>query len=216
VPLVAPSAVVRPRPDAAEIFGRLKPNLTACYERGRKAVPTMLDGKLTMNASIDVAGTTTCAIPTDDTGLTQEVEDCMSARFAAERFGEGSATTVAVPIVARRGNVELGTTENGANVIQSVETHRMPDAFDVLESLVPELQVCVRSIDRSSAVRSVVVGARVGGDGRTQCALASGAPVTLPAALADCTAKVFQRARFPPPSGGSGLILVPITLERSN
>jgi hypothetical protein len=175
----------------------------------------MLDGKLTMNASIDAAGKTTCVIPTDDTGLTQEVEDCMSARFGAERFDDGPAATVAVPIAVRAGSVELGVRANEANSLQSVETYRMADAFEVLEPLVPELQGCVRELDRSSGVRSVIVGARVATDGRTQCALASGSPGTLPTNAADCTENVFRRAKFPPPSGGPGLILVPIGLVRS-
>lgn len=205
---------LKPRPDEAAIFARLEPDLAACYERGRKAVPTMLAGKLTLNASIDASGKATCVIPTEDTGLTKEVEDCMSERLAAERFDAGPAWTVAVPVAVRGGKVQLGSRAPESVELGSVETYRMADAFDVLESLVPELQACIRELDRSSGVRSVMVGARVGTDGRTQCALATGAPADLPAQTSDCTENVLRQARFPPPSGGPGLILVPITVMR--
>ena len=204
----------KPRPDEATIFARLEPDLAACYERGRKAVPTMLAGKLTLNASIDASGKATCVIPTEDTGLTKEVEDCMSARLAAERFDPGPAWSVAVPVAVRGGKVQLGSRAPEIAELGSVETYRMADAFDVLESLVPELQACIRELDRSSGVRSVMVGARVGTDGRTQCAIATGSPAVLPAQTSDCTENVLRQARFPPPSGGPGLILVPITVMR--
>lgn len=209
-----PTASAKPRPDEAAIFARLEPDLAACYERGRKTVPTMLAGKLTLNASIDASGEATCVIPTDDTGLTKEVEDCMSARLAAERFDAGPAWTAAVPVAVRGGKVQLGQRALESAELGSVETYRMADAFDVLESLVPELQACIRELDRSSGVRSVTVGARVGTDGRTQCALATGSPAVLPAQTSDCTESVLRQARFPPPSGGPGLILVPITVMR--
>ncbi len=207
-----PSA--KPRPDEAAIFGRLEPDLVACYERGRKAVPTMLAGKLTLNASIDASGKATCVIPTEDVGLTKEVEDCMSERLAAERFDAGPAWTVAVPVAVRGGKVQLGARAAESAELGSVETYRMADAFDVLESLVPELQSCIRELDRSSGVRSVMVGARVGVDGRTQCALATGSPAILPAQTSECAESALRQARFPPPSGGPGLILVPITVMR--
>ncbi len=214
VPHAPTTPIVHARPDEATIYGRLEKDLVACYEKGKKLVPTMLDGKLTMSATIDAAGRTTCVIPVDDKGLTQEVEDCMSARFAAERFGEGPATTVEVPVVVRGGKVSLGSQTRTEGGLDSVETHRMPDAFEEIETLLPELQTCTRRIDRNSAVRSLVVGARVGTDGRTSCALASGAPTALPADVADCAADVFRRAKFPPPTGGPGLVLVPIRLQR--
>jgi hypothetical protein len=210
---VAPAAA-KPHPDDAAIFARIKPELTLCYERGRKAVPTMLDGKLTLNASIDADGKTTCVIPTEDKGLTQEVEDCMSAGFAKERFDPGAAWTASVPVAVRGGSVELGAPNTASAEIDSVETHRMADAFETLEALVPELQACVRDVDRSAGLRSVTAGARVGLDGRTQCALASGSPVELPPKATQCTEGVFRQARFPAPKGGPGLILVPIRVMR--
>jgi hypothetical protein len=201
----------KPPPDAAAIFARLKPGLVACYEQGKKATPTMLDGKLRLNASIDAAGKTTCVIPSHDTGLTHEVEDCMSARFAAETFDGGAPWSTSVPVVLRAGALSLDTRAPEAAGIESLETYRMPDAFEVLESLVPELEGCIRGVDRSSGLRSVLVGARVGADGRTQCALASTSG-TLPPEVGDCSAGVLRAAKFPAPKGGSGLVLVPITL----
>ncbi len=197
------------------IFARLEPELARCYEAGKRSTPTMLDGKLTMNASIDAAGTTTCVIPTDDTGLTQEVEDCMSSRFAAQSFEAGSSWSVSVPIVVRAGKVQLGASGSDALGFESVETHRMPDAFEALEALVPELEACAREIDRSSGVRTMMVGARIAMDGRTQCALASASSGVLPANAADCAAGVLRSATFPPPKGGPGLVLVPIRLVRN-
>lgn len=49
----------------------------------------------------------------------------------------------------------------------------MPDAFDALDALVPELERCVGELDRGSGVRRVIVGVRVARDGRTRCALAT-------------------------------------------
>lgn len=206
-----PIATKKPPPDAATIFARLKPGLVACYEQGKKATPAMLDGRLTLNASIDAAGKTTCVIPSHDTGLTHEVEDCMSARFATETFDEGTPWSASVPIVLRAGALALDTRPPEAAGIDSIETYRMPDAFEVLESLVPELEACIRGVDRSSGLRSVLVGARVGADGRTQCAVASTSG-TLPQEVGDCSAGVLRAAKFPAPKGGAGLVLVPITL----
>ena len=174
----------------------------------------MLEGKLTLNAAIDSAGKTTCVIPTDDTGLTQEVEDCMSARFAELTFERGAASTASLPIAVRAGAVQLGEQSAGGPMMASVETHRMPDAFDVLESIEPELYACVRDMGRGTGPRSIIVGARVGADGRAQCALASASPEVGPPKVADCSEAVLRRAKFPPPKGGSGLILVPIARVR--
>jgi hypothetical protein len=198
-----PASPRAPRPDAAAIFERLKPDLVACYEKGRKSTPTMLDGKLTLNAAIDASGRTTCVIPTEDTGLTQEVEDCMSTRMTKESFPADDRPWESG---ARSTSDTLG--------LDSVETHRMLDAFDVLESLVPELQSCVHSIDKSSGVRALVVGARVGLDGRPQCSLAAASSGTLPPSVSSCASALFEKTRFPPPKGGPGLILVPIRINR--
>ncbi|MEA2751625.1 MAG: hypothetical protein QOI41_5768 [Myxococcales bacterium] len=202
-------------PDAAAIYARVESGLVRCYETGKKATPEMMDGRLTLNASIDASGKTTCVIPSDHTGLTQDVEDCMSARFAAETFDAGSAAwSAAVPIVLRAGVLHRGDGAGNAAVIDSVETIRMPDAFDVLEALEPALQGCIRSADRSGGVHGLLVGARVGADGRPQCALASsGGP--LPAGVGECASAVLRGAKFPPPKRGSGIVLVPINVVGS-
>lgn len=208
----APVSAARARPDEAAIYARLERGLVTCYEAGRKSVPTMLDGRLTMTASIDASGRTACVVPTGVSGLTRDVADCMSARFDAERFGEGPQATASVRVAVRGGKVEPDTRARENNLLESVETYRMPNAFDVLESLVPELQTCVHGLDPASGVRSVLVGARVAPDGRTQCAVASGWPSALPASAEECATRTFRRATFPPPAGGPGIILVPIAL----
>jgi hypothetical protein len=169
----------------------------------------MLDGRLTLNASVDATGTPACVIPSDSTGLTQSVEDCMSARFAKERFEDGAPWSASVPVVLRGGVLKLGERKPEAIVIESVETIRMPDAFDVLESLQTELHACVRGVEKGSGLKSLLVAARVGADGRTECVLATSAGV-LPASVGDCAAGVLRAAKFPPPKRGSGLVLVPI------
>ena len=170
----------------------------------------MLDGKLTLVASIDARGKTTCAIPIDDTGLTQEVEDCMSARFTKESFEADLPWAAALPIAVRGGKVVLGAPSSNVMAIESVETHRMPDAFDTLEALVPDLLACARDRDPSAGVRGMIVGARVATDGRTQCAVATATSGALPAKTSACATGVFERAKFPPPKGGTGLVLVPV------
>jgi hypothetical protein len=207
-----PAPPKAPPPDAAGLFARIRAGLARCYDEGKKAAPAMADGKLTLNASIDDHGVPGCVIPSDDTGLTQEVEDCMSARLAAERFEPGAPFATAVPVAVRSGSVELGARTSVTVGIESVETHRMPDAFDVLESLVPELQACVRaaSSPERAGPSSILVGARVKTDGRTECALATPAIPDVSA----CTTRVFLGAKFPPPKGGPGLVLVPIALQR--
>lgn len=218
-----PSSPVTPastaeREEPAVAFERIKPGLVKCYEQGRVSTPTMLDGRLTINASVDASGRIGCVIPTDGFGLTQEVEDCMSAQLATTKLAElGSAWSIAVPIVVKAGSVQFAERKSQpALAIESVETHRMSDAFDVLEALVPELQECVRSVDRSggSAVSEVIVGARVNTDGRTACALAAPRSGTLPTKVSECASALFMRTKFPPPKGGMGLILVPIMLTK--
>jgi len=207
---------MRKLPDAAAIYARLESGLVRCYELGKKTTPEMTDGKLTLNASIDANGKTTCVIPSDHTGLTQDVEDCMSARFTAETFDEGAAWSAAVPIVLRGGVLARGESAPDTAVIDSVETIRMPDAFEAVEALEPALQACLRSTDRSAGVRGLLVGARVGADGRAQCALASGGGGrALPAGVSECTSGVLRAAKFPPPKRGSGIVLVPINVVGS-
>jgi hypothetical protein len=210
-----PTKTVMETPDA--VFERVKPELVKCYEEGKKAVPTMLEGKLTLNAAIDAGGKTTCVVPTDDTGLTQEVEDCMSSRLAAAKVGDGTAPVLSIPIAVRGGVVRLGDRSTAPVGIESVETHRMPDAFEVIENLLPDLQTCVREQDgQSRGVTSVIVGARVGTDGRTQCAVATMSSETISRKVSDCAAGAMRAAKFPPPKGGTGLVLVPLRLKRGS
>lgn len=173
----------------------------------------MLDGRLTLNASIDASGKAPCVIVTDAMGVTQEVQDCMAERFAAEHF-DGSAALASVRVALAAGKLALGTKAPEASGLQTVETFRMPDAFEVLDSLLPELEGCIRGVDRAGNVRSIVVGARVATSGTTQCALAMSSPEPLPPNAAQCAENVFRRATFPPPAKGPGLILVPMTLVR--
>jgi hypothetical protein len=199
------------RPDAAAIYARLTSDFDACYQAGKKSTPTMLDGKLTLNASFDASGKATCAIPTEVTGITQEVEDCMSDRLAAASLGSGEPFTEVVPVVLHGGKLGLGE-RDGSATLESVETRRMPDAFDVLESLVPQLERCIHSLDRSSAIRSIVVAANVGSSGKAQCVLASPSSGGLPESVSACARAAFESAKFPPPTRGSGVILVPLNL----
>ena len=201
----------RPRPDAAAIFERLGRDFDACYQTGKKSTPTMLDGKLTLNASFDASGKATCAIPTEVNGITQEVEDCMSDRLAGASLGPGDPFTEVVPIVLRAGKLSLGS-RDGAATLESVETRRMPDAFDVLEGLVPRLERCLHDLDKGSGIRSIVVAANVGSAGKTQCVLASPSSGVLPETVSICARAAFETARFPPPARGSGVILVPLNL----
>ena len=169
----------------------------------------MTDARVTLNAAIDAAGTPACVIPSDRSGLTQDVEDCMAARLASERFDPGAPWSASVPVVIRGGALKLGERKADAATFESVETIRMPDAFDVLESLQPSLLACLRG---ASGVKSMLVAARVGADGRAVCALATSAgPLLAPAR--DCAAGVLRSATFPPPKRGSGLVLVPILLR---
>lgn len=206
-----PAAVTTKHEDPAAVFERVKPALTQCYETGRASTPTMIDGKLTLNASVEASGKITCVIPTDDAGLTQEVEDCMSSKLAATQLADSSAAwQIRLPVQIKGGAVQSGTASASSSSIESVETHRMPDAFDALEGLVPELQACLRDVDRSGGSKQVIIGARVNTDGRTACALATGVPLN----VTDCATQLFMRTTFPAPRGGMGLILVPVTLTK--
>lgn len=212
VPHSQPSTPPRiTHPDAAGIYARMKDDFAACFAQGKKATPEMTDGKLTLHASIDASGKTTCVIPSDATGITQEVQDCMSAKLAAQSFDAGGAWSARVPVAVRASAVQLGEASVDVARIDSIETLRMPDAYEILEAMVPELAACVNDVDRIRGVHSMFVGARVGADGRPQCALASSAGSLQPE-IADCAAGVLRRAKFPPPKKGSGMVLIPINL----
>jgi hypothetical protein len=172
----------------------------------------MLDGKMTVIATVDASGKTTCAMPIDEGGVTQGLEDCVSARFATMTFDRGEPWTMAVPIALRSGKLGLGERVTQVTGIESVETHRMPDAFEELEVLTPKLEGCIHQLDAGSGVKAIVVGARVALDGRTQCAVASPRSGTLPSKISSCMTDVFSKAKFPPPKGGPGTIHVPMQL----
>lgn len=216
-PTSAPTSTPALEQESAQtVFDRIRPGLLRCYEDGRKTTPTMLDGKLTLNGSIEPTGGVSCAIPTEDSGLTQEVEDCMSSELAAAKLSRQRAPwSIAIPVAVEAGALKLGRRSPAARFsIESVETHRMPDAFDTLETLVPDLHECLHGVDRSAGVREVVVGARVSVEGKPTCALVAPSSGTLPLSVRECTSSLFARTKFPPPKGGMGLILVPIALMK--
>jgi hypothetical protein len=216
--LVAKGAPVdeesRDAPDAEtpeEIFSRLQSDLVACYERGKKAAPKMGSGKVTLNVAIGRDGNTTCVVPSDDTGLTQEVEDCMGERVARESFkSNGGTWATEIPVIVKGGKLSLGPAVAAAPALETVETHGLPDsAHEVVEALLPELHGCTEGIDKSAGLRVVHVGARVGKDGRVECALASSAS-PLPAKVRECAAGAIAQARFPAPRSAVGLVSVPV------
>jgi hypothetical protein len=174
----------------------------------------MLDGRLTLNAAIDASGHAACSIPTEDIGLIQDVEDCMSARLMRESFGPSTPWMATVPVVVRGGAVAFGERARVTLGLDSVETYRMPNAFGALESLTPTLEECVHELVETTSPYSLVVGARIAIDGTTQCALAIPESGTLPANVSGCATHAFLETKFPPPKGGPGLIRVPITVER--
>lgn len=209
-----PAPAPAPRPDNAAIYARIRSEAIACYEQGAKAHPTMRDGRVTLNASIDGAGRTTCVIPSQDSGLTHDVETCIASALAKQSFDAAPSAepwTAVVPIVVRAGVVQLGERVPDWEIGAGPETWNMPDAFQVLESLLPELEGCLRGLERKSGLRTVMIGGRVGPDGRAQCAMASTSG-GLPRAVADCSAAVLRNAKFPPPKGGAGLVVVPLTI----
>lgn len=211
-----PSGTARaPRPDTAAIYARIRADVTACYTQGTKAHPEMRDGRVTLNASIDAAGKTTCVVPSQDSGLTQDVESCMASAFAKQSFpasDDGRGWNAAVPVVVRAGDVQLGEKVPDWSIGAGPETWHMPDAFEAVEALLPALESCMKGMERASGLRSVMVGARINADGRPECALAS-ASAGIPVAVADCSAAVLRGAKFPPPKGGPGLVVVPLTIS---
>ena len=210
-PKATRAPVGKAHPDAAAIFARLQPDLLRCYVQALAATPEMTSGKLTLNVSSDGTGKTACVIPSDGMGITQDVADCMAARVAAEKLDDGAAWATAVPVVLRAGAIELGERAPDVFGMESIETVRMPDAFQRLESLLPEIETCIRGVDRSGGLHHVLVAARVGADGKSECALATSAGA-LPAKVGDCAAGVLRGVKFPPPKRGLGFVLVPINL----
>lgn len=209
--MAAPETNATPA-DASSAFGRLRGAFAACVEEGRKSTPSMRDGRVTLHAAVDASGHAACVVPAEGMGLTQDVEDCMSARVAGERFTPpGSA--LRIPLALRGGELALGEDKVGSLALASVETHRMADAFDVLDDLLPKMQTCIGESDPARRPKSLLVAARVGLDGRPTCALTATNDGAAPG-LAACTTAVLQGAKFPPPKGGPGLVLVPLQLAR--
>jgi|GEM_PF-1776715 len=196
-------------PTAEDVFGRLQPALAACYAGGRKNAPAMSDGKLSLLASVDALGKPSCVIPADDTGLSQEVEDCMRARFAEGSYARGAPFALELPIVVAGGAVTLRRAAPTAPTLDTIESHGVRDAEDVLQKLLPELDACMSSLASSSALRVVHVGARIGATGRVDCALATSSS-PLPASVRDCSVGVLSRAVFARPEKGVGFVSVPL------
>lgn len=173
----------------------------------------MTDGKIVLAAGVDPAQRTACVIPMDTSGITREVEDCMSSRVAKERFD--AKATVTLPITLKGGALSLeegGGAKPSTISLDSIETYRMPDAFEALDAIESDLGGCVRGIDKSLGVRSILVGARVRTDGKNQCALTTSPSPSLPPKIAECLSGVVRSTAFPPPKGGPGLVLIPIQL----
>lgn len=100
---------------ADQIYARVQADIVGCYEQGKKSTPKMLSGRATLDVSIDSSGKAACVVVSDDTGLTQEVEDCMSARMTREAFkSNGSTWSTEIPVVVKDGKVSLGPQATGA------------------------------------------------------------------------------------------------------
>lgn len=211
--VASPAATPADTPD--QIYQRVYPDLVGCYEQGRKETPTMTSGRATLGVSVDPAGKPACVIVSEDTGLTQEVEDCMAARMAREIYAKtGAAWTTEIAVVVKSARVTLGPPPTAAPAMDMVETQGLPEsAFEVVESLLPALRQCVNAgSDPKSGLHVMHVGARVAKDGRVECALAS-SHTPLPPKLRDCSASVLANAKFPPPRAKSGVGLVSVPLQ---
>lgn len=208
-PIVAAPAVVAapPEPQTPEtVFARVRADFASCYAEGKKHAPLMNDGRITFQVAADPAGKTTCVIPFEDTGLTKEVEDCMSARLAKEPYGGGGS--VEIPVAVKAGALALGAAPKGPT-LDTIEQHGLSDAASVVNGLLPGLRRCLQQLDPHSGLRVVHVGARVGKEGRPECALAS-STAPLPAAVRDCAAGVVMGAAFKPPSGPNASVSIPL------
>ncbi len=207
-----PPAPLRDGPVATteEVWARVSTDVVACYEAGRRAIPGMVDGRIAFDAAIEPGGRTACVVPSDDTGLTQEVADCIRERLERESYEPARAPWSArIPIVVRAGVVSLG----GPAVQTSIDTIESrglaEDLYPVLDALLPDVKRCVRDTGKTAGRRVVVVGARVRADGGVACAVASSTS-PLPDEVRGCLTTVFSRARFAPPKRGLGLLSVPI------
>jgi hypothetical protein len=207
---VAPPAAAPPARDD-DLFARVGGPLSACYQEGKKAVPTMTSGKITFHLAVDASGKTACVVPSDDTGLTQDVENCMRTQLEKETFAKRDAPwSLALPLVVKDGKLGRGEARSNPPAIETIESHGLAeDVYDVVEALLPDLYGCMPGIAKSTEMRVVYVGARVGRGGAVECALAS-APTSIPTEVRTCAATVFGRAKFRAPKKGYGLVSVPL------
>jgi len=201
-------------PTVDDIWKRVVPDLTTCYETGRKAVPEMVDGRIAFVTTVDAAGKTTCVVPSDDSGLTGDVEDCMRARLERESYAAtGAPWSARVPVLVAGGKLSLGG-PNPQTSIDTVESRGLAeDVYTVLDDLMPDVKECVRGSGKAVGRRVVIVGARVAKDGAVACAVAtSTSPMSDDAR--GCVASVFGRAHFKAPKKGTGLLSVPIEIMK--
>jgi hypothetical protein len=196
-----------------DVLTKLRPDLTSCYEEGKKAIPTMTSGRITFHVAVDPSGKTACVVPSDDTGLTQDVENCMRTRLDKESYAKRDAPwSFALPLAVKDGKLGPGEARSTPPSIETIESHGLAeDVYDVVEGLLPELYKCMEGLPKSSDLRVVYVGGRVGSAGNVECALASG-PSTIPAETRACAAKVLGRAKFRAPKKGYGLVSVPLNV----
>jgi hypothetical protein len=193
-----------------DLFEKVRSVFDACYAEGKKKAPAMAEGKVTFHAAVDPAGKTTCVVPSDDTGLTPEVEDCMQSRLAKETFSPGASWTYQMPVLVSDGAATLGTAVAKAPAIDTIDAEGVKNAGPVVEKLLPELHACVRKdVDGASRLKVLYVAARVRRDGSVECALATGA-TAVPQTIRDCAATTMGRAKFSPPKAGRGVVAVPL------
>jgi hypothetical protein len=189
----------------------MKARLVRCYEDGAKKNPDMKAGKATFHVSVARDGSARCVVPSDDNGLTQEVEDCMRTTLEAERFAETAAPWVSsLPIVVRDARVTLGApAAPSQSTLEMVESHGLgDDVYDVVATLVPDLTACL-----GTAEGVAHVGAKVARDGSVACAVATSTQ-PLSEAVRRCAEGVLVRARFRAPKHGYGLLSLPIVVRR--
>jgi len=170
----------------------------------------MTSGRATFHLAVAAEGATRCVVPSDDAGLSQEVEDCMRTRLETERFAATAGPwSAAVPVLVRDGSLALGSGSNGPAALEMIESHGLgEDIYDTVEALLPDLKSCLTSRGAGGVVR---VGAKVAADGRVTCAVASGSVPDGPRA---CVEAALEGARFRPPKRGYGLLSLPIGVQR--
>ena len=164
--------------------------------------------------TVDAAGKTTCVVPSDDVGLTAEVEDCMRNRLERESYAAiGTPWSTRVAVVVKGGKLALGGPMPQTS-IDTVESRGLAeDVYSVLDDLMPDVKECVRGSGKSVGRRVIVVGARVAKDGAVACAVASSTS-PMPDEARACLASVFGRAHFKAPKKGTGLLSVPIEITK--